>query len=160
MSDYSNDELHEFVRELMEKFDALGCRLSRYGNSQSDAALASASAGAAAADASGGSEIRDFDLRAIRRAAVDIEASGIWSPLKNITKRYGTSYGQKHLLERWRRDNPTLRSGGEAAVDCYVTNGDFIMAMLSCGYRASFRYDGALQVNCRFNAKVQAPAQR
>jgi hypothetical protein len=81
----------------------------------------------------------EFDLERINRAVQEIPL--YFEPRRTMNKS-STSYGMKHVLQY----------GGRAFSldsDTYMTNGDFIVAMLLCGYRCSF----GRSINCHFNVK-------
>lgn len=106
--------------------------------------------------------LRRFNIERIRSAIHDIRESGLWSPLKGIAKKQGTSYGQKHTLERWRtgqyRKGPSICRAYLPTADWsdyYVTNGEFIMAMSFLGYKLkAVDSPFARNVNFFFNARV------
>jgi hypothetical protein len=52
------------------------------------------------------------------------------SQTKHINTRIGTSYGLKHEVERWHRENRSNQF-----LDCYVSNGCFLMAAHRLGFR-------------------------
>lgn len=56
-----------------------------------------------------------------------------------------SSYGLKHYLEEWRKENNHDTADGD-----YLTNGDFILAMILEGYEYKFRD--------RANAKLNTPS--
>lgn len=56
-----------------------------------------------------------------------------------------SSYGLKHMLEDYRKQR-------KVKGDNYISNGEFILAMLLLGYKADFGKDPT--VNCTFNCKV------
>ena len=70
-----------------------------------------------------GTRVEKFDTQRIRKAIAQIRY--LFKPAR--TWSLG-SYGSKHDLENWPERNP-----GD-----YITNGDFIIAMLLCGYKARF----------------------
>lgn len=74
-----------------------------------------------------------FDIENIIRAMDDINLCFI----STKTWSKSTSYGLKHVLERWRRKilfNDRFDQGNP-----YITNGDFIMAMMLLGHDYRFK---------------------
>lgn len=78
-----------------------------------------------------------FDLKRINEAVQEIPEC---FAMQNNFNRQMSSYNMKHILER---------------KTSYIANGDFIMAMMLCGYKHKFpKFHGDGSVNCVFNAKV------
>ena len=78
------------------------------------------------------SAIASFDIKRIHKAVQEIPEH--FRMMRTFSK--ATSYGLKHYLEHKTGD--------------YITNGDFIVAMILCGYRVKFPNRS---VNCVINCK-------
>ena len=120
------------IRNVLHGMNSLGIHLSPYGN-----------------DTGGGSLITEieynmekrtaaFDLQRITEAITEIPQ--YFKPQRVYSK--ASSYALKHHLEE--------KTGR------YITNGDFIMAMVLSGYRYKFlQYNRYIKgVNCVFNCRT------
>lgn len=79
-----------------------------------------------------------FDLEAVQRGISLIPI--LYEKRKTFNFNH-SSYGLKHHFEK---------SPGSQ----YISNGDFIMAMLICGFKAQFSYENKKRVNCFFDIKT------
>jgi hypothetical protein len=74
----------------------------------------------------GSTEPHSFSIEVVSDAVEDLQQ--LFRPRKTIN-RNASSYGLKHVLERWRSKHMLSRVGGG-----YISNGDFIVAMKLVGY--------------------------
>lgn len=79
-----------------------------------------------------------FDIEAIHRAMQEIPF--IFQPASTWSGK--NSYAFKHLVEHWRQKRNIANP--------YITNGDFVLAMVMCGYKPKFNG----MVNCVFKVAV------
>lgn len=118
--DIARSDLRLLMKETKLKLRKYDVELRQYGNSIGRGSISKTST--------------KCDVEAVRRAMQDIPK--IWRPIPCIN--HGTSsYGMKHRLERWRRDNGVPISGR------YVSNGDFTMAMQALGYVSCWKTSDA-----------------
>ena len=64
------------------------------------------------------------------------------------------SYRGKHYLEGWRKNQQYSIVDEVQLSDPYIANGDFIIAMILCGFEYSFSICDQLGVNANFKAKL------
>jgi hypothetical protein len=143
------DTVAQFVRDTVASLATKGVYISEYGNCNGWRSLIKKIEWDGLMAQPGG--LLDFRVDVIIAARDDIVASGLWRPLKRASTRYGSSYGQKHVLENWRSEHRSIARGG------YVANGNFIIAMMLVGYTPKWRIGRELQVNPVFNCSVRRP---
>lgn len=127
------DEIETAIRSLPKEI-----YLTQYGNEYGIGTLAKRTEKPTVED-----NAKVFDLNRINLAVEEIPQ--YFKMMRNIP-RDTSSYGLKHYLED-KVDENFKRDG-------YITNGDFIIAMMLCGYVCKFpRIAGGYGVNARLNAK-------
>jgi len=121
------------IQHVVKELASQGIWLCQYGNANGEASLVRAEEDATPIDGANVARAMD-DIRSV------FDPSGQWEL---------GSYTGKHILESWRRRH---RSGNP-----YISNGDFIVAMILSGYSYKFREDpesvvGPSNVNAAFKA--------
>lgn len=77
------------------------------------------------------------------------EIPNIFKKMASFRSKYCIgSYGGKHMIERYRRIQ--IERGYDMEPNTYISNGEFIVAMVLCGF--SIKHGEPMSPNCRFNA--------
>lgn len=113
--------------------------LTQYGNEYAGNSLISDSVKCDVED-----NARMFNLERINQAIEQIPK--YFKMVRNVPRQV-SSYGLKHILEQ------KLEEDEEQCSRAYITNGDFMVAMIFCGFTCKFRkINGKYLVNGSLNA--------
>ena len=133
----AGDVCRETIKTILNKLEKFDVFLSPYGNENATGSLEK--------KLSLEERLRSFKIPNIIQAVTEIpkiwkRKNGNFNFNKNVT-----SYGMKHSLEDYR--------SGCGSDNVYISNGDFIMAMIFGGYSLKFRGENYMGVNCLFNVE-------
>jgi hypothetical protein len=130
MDERQRGALQSRIDTIVQDLEKHGVKLNRYGNVIGEHSLCR------------GDRPNPIDAEAVHEAMNDIPH--VFRPCKTWKTQ---SYGGKGRIEHYRR----MRRPDD---NYYVSNGDFIVAMLLLGFEAKWRVTrgGPTQVNCMFKA--------
>lgn len=132
------------IDTILRALAAKDVMLSAYGNDSGRGTLKTEEMLCAHVD-----RLATFNVENVARAGVEIPQ--LWC-VTAVERFVRSSYGMKHTLEHY-------RNNVMGVVDGYISNGDFIVAMLFNGFTCNFGDAHAPEVICAFNAKWHGPKE-